>query len=520
MYRNRKSRQKRRQRAVDEQVGQINKGLDGMMLSTVLEDNVAIMQNLFADVDVFQVRRLESRDGGLRFALMYCDGMINNEFVELSIVSPLLSASVPEGDATDYLATQALKVTEIKKTGDIREIVEGVSYGSTLLFVDGSAQALLMDTKHFVTRAIAEPESERTLTGPREGFNEDLITNLTLLRRKVRSNELKMKMRVFGRRTRTQACICYMDGLVNKSILAELERRLDTVDIDGVLDTHYLEELIRDSRTSMFRTVGYTERPDVVVGKLLEGRIAVLVDGSPVALTVPYLFVENFQSGEDYYYSHYYASFARMLRIVGFFLTVIVPGLYISVVAFHHEMLPTQLLTNMATERNSVPLPAALEAVVMLLVFDLLRETGARMPGNVGQALSIVGALVIGQAAVEAKMVAAPMIIMVALTATTSLLVPKLNAPIIYVRFFLLFLASMFGFYGLALGASAVLIHVLNLRSFGVQVLTLTGDLSKHEVRDTWIRDPWWLMKLRPRIAADRARMQDNANMQNAGGGQ
>ena len=191
MYRNRKSRQKRRQRAVDEQVGQINKGLDGMMLSTVLEDNVAIMQNLFADVDVFQVRRLESRDGGLRFALMYCDGMINNEFVELSIVSPLLSASVPEGDATDYLATQALKVTEIKKTGDIREIVEGVSYGSTLLFVDGSAQALLMDTKGFETRAVAEPESERTLTGPREGFNENLLTNLTLLRRKVRSNELR-----------------------------------------------------------------------------------------------------------------------------------------------------------------------------------------------------------------------------------------------------------------------------------------------------------------------------------------
>jgi len=514
------SRQKRRQRAVDKQVGQINQGLDSMMLSAALEDNVAIMENLFADVDVFRVRRLESKDGGLRFALMYCDGMVNQEYIELSIISPLLSASVPEEDAADYLATQTLKVSEVKMTSDIREIVEGVAYGSTLLFVDGAAQALLMDTKRFNTRPISEPESERTLTGPREGFIEDLLTNLTLLRRKVRSNELKMKMRVFGRRTRTQACVCYIEGLVNKSILAELQRRLDTVDIDGVLDPHYLEELIRDSRTSMFRTIGYTERPDVVIGKLLEGRIAVLVDGSPVALTLPYLFVENFQSGEDYYYTYFYASFARVLRIVGFFLTVLVPGLYIAIVAFHHEMLPSQLLINMATERNSVPLPAALEAVVMLIVFDLLRETGTRMPGNIGQALSIVGALVIGQAAVEAKMVAAPMIIMVALTATTSLLVPKLNAPIIYIRFFLLLLASMFGFYGLALGASAVLIHVINLRSFGVQVLTLTGDLSKHEVRDTWIRDPWWLMKLRPRIAADRARMQDHANMQNSGGGQ
>jgi spore germination protein KA len=515
MYRNRAARQKRRQRVVDEQVGEMSKALDGMTLSGTLEDNVALMQQLFTDVDVFRVRRLENeKDSALRFALMFCDGMINPEFIEESIIRPLVNANVPDGDLIDHLTTRTLKVTELKKTEDPRQIVDAVSYGDTVLFVEGTAQAVLMNTKQFETRAVAEPESERSLTGPREGFNENLMTNLSLLRRKVRSNELKMKMRVFGKRTRTQACVCYMEGLVNKSILAELQRRLDSVDIDGVLDSNYLAELIRDSRTSIFRTTGLTERPDVVIGKLLEGRIAVLVDGSPVALTVPYLLIESFQSNEDYYYSYYYSSFSRLLRIFGFFLTVAVPGFYIAIVAFHHEMLPTQLMINMATERNSVPLPAALEALAMLIVFDLLRETGARMPGNIGQALSIVGALVIGQAAVEAKMVAAPMIIVVALTGITAMLVPKLNASIIYIRFLLLLLASMFGFYGLALGASAVLIHVINLRSFGVQVLTLTGDLNKQEVRDTWVRDPWWLMKLRPRMAADRARMK------NGGGGQ
>ena len=515
MYRNRAARQKRRQCVIDEQVGGMSEPLEELALSDVMEDNVALMQRLFADVDIFRVRRIESdKNSALKFALVYCEGMTDREFVEEGIIRPLMNMDSLDGDLVGRLISRTLKVTEIGETDSVREIVEAVGYGDTVLFAEGAAQAIQMGTKCFKTRAVAEPESERNLTGPREGFTECLMTNLSLLRRKVRSNELKMKMRVFGKRTHTQACVCYMDGLVNKSILAELQRRLDNVDIDGVLDSNYLTELIRDSRTSVFRTTGYTERPDVVIGKLLEGRIAVLVDGSPVAITVPYLFIENFQSSEDYYYSYYYTSFARLLRILGFLLTVTVPGLYIAVVAFHHEMLPTQLLINIATERSSVPLPAALEAFLMLIVFDLLRETGARMPGNIGQALSIVGALVIGQAAVEAKMVAAPMIIVVALTGICALLVPKLNAPIIYIRLMLLFLSSTFGFYGLALGTSAVLIHIINMRTFGIQVLTLAGDLSKQETKDTWVRDPWWMMKLRPRMAADRARMK------NDGGGQ
>jgi spore germination protein KA len=510
MYRNRAARSRRRQQIIDEQINAASNNLDELFLTEALEDNVALMQKLFTDVDTMQVRRIRSeKDGALQYALIFSDGVVDKDTIGKNIIKPLMTHEAAEsgGDILDDLVSRVLKVPEAEKTNSVKSLVEAVCYGDTVLLADGIAQAVVIDTKQFQIRAVDEPESERSLTGPREGFTESLATNLSLLRRKVRTNELKLKMRVFGRRTQTKACVCYMDGLVNKSILAELQRRLDKVDIDGVLDSNYLNELIRDSR-SIFRTTGYTERPDVVMGKLLEGRIAILVDGSPVALTVPYLFIENFQSSEDYYYSYYYTSFTRLLRILGFFLTVTVPGLYVAIVAFHHEMLPTQLLINVATERSSVPLPAALEAFLMLVVFDLLRETGARMPGNIGQALSIVGALVIGQAAVEAKLVAAPMIIVVALTGICALLVPKLNAPIIYVRFMLLLLASTFGFYGLALGASAVLIHIINLRTFGIQVLTLTGDLSKQEAKDTWVREPWWMMKLRPRMAADRVRMK------------
>ena len=216
------------------------------------------------------------------------------------------------------------------------------------------------------------------------------MQNLSNIRRRLRTNDLKIKTMKFGRRTKTCAYVCYLDSIVDKTILNELNRRLGQIDIDSVLDTNYIAELTRDNRFSVFRTTGVTERPDVVVGKLLEGRIAVLLDGTPTVITVPYLFIENFQSSEDYYLSFYYTSFARMLRLLAFFLTITVPALYIALVAFQHEMIPTPLLLSLANARKGVPLPASLEAFIMIIVFDILRETGIRMPTGIGQALSIV----------------------------------------------------------------------------------------------------------------------------------
>lgn len=247
----------------------------------------------------------------------------------------------------------------------------------------------------------------------------------------------------------------------------------------------------------------------MVVGKILEGRVAIFVDGTCNVLTVPYLFVENFQSSEDYYLSFFYTSFSRSLRIIGFILTVITPGFYIAVVAFHREMMPQSLLINIAAERMSVPLPAALEAFVMLAVFDILRETGVRMPSNIGQALSIVGALVIGQAAVEAKLVASPMIIVVGLTGITNLLVPKLNAPIIYLRLALLALSSIFGLIGFVVGVLIFTIHILNLQSFGISQVENLKSFRFQNIKDSVFRAPWWEMLTRPRaLTENRTRMK------------
>lgn len=503
---------KNKEKIVNQETKDLNKPLEDSSFSSSLEENLEMITALFVDVDIFIMRTFQnSHNSSLKYAIAYFDGVVDSAIINDDIMKPLmLSETVTPGDnLINTLMNNVVMVNEARKTQKVNDIIDAIAYGDTILFAEGSDEVLILNTKEIRTRAIEEPENERVLSGPREGFNESLVQNLSMVRRKLRTNELKLKYLTLGRVTKTRLCVCYIDKIVNKKILEELYRRLNSIDIDAVLDANYITELIKDAPWSPFRTTGYTERPDVVIGKILEGRIAVFIDGSPVVLTVPYLLIEDFQSDEDYYLSFFYTSFSRFLRIVGFFLTISVPGFYVAVVAYHHEMLPTSLLTSIAIERKSVPLPAALECIIMLFVFDILRETGIRMPTNVGQALSIVGALVIGQAAVDAKLVAAPMIIVVAITGITSLLVPKMNAPVIYVRVFLLLLATSFGLYGFMLGLCCVMIHLMNLYSFGIPQISTSGSLQFQELKDTFIRAPWWTMITRTKfVARDRVRMK------------
>lgn len=514
---------KRKNAVVTEQVEHLNQKLDENQLGRSLDTNVQVVKKLFTDVDILIVRYFQNNhDKNLKYCIVYCDGVVNSEIINENIIKPLMISDAasghPDGHLVDDLVENVVFINEIKKTKEMKEIVEAVTYGDTILFVEGVEEAVILNSKGFMTRSMDEPENEKILSGPREGFNESLLQNLSLIRRKVRTNELKMKFTTMGRVTRTKTCICYIDKIVNKKILKELYRRLELIDIDGVLDTNYITELTRDSMWSPFRTTGYTERPDVVVGKLLEGRIAIFLDGTPVVLTVPYLFIENFQSSEDYYLSFYYTSLSRFVRLTGFLLTIAVPALYVAIVAFQQQMLPTQLLISIASSRKSVPLPAAAEAFIMLAVFDILRETGIRMPSNIGQPLSIVGALVIGQAAVDAKLVAAPMIIVVALTGITGLLVPKMNAPVIYMRLFLLAMATCFGLFGFVLGLSVVFIHILNLHSFGIPQLTFSGALQFQDIKDTFIRAPWWDMLTRTKSMTNNLVRMKSSPVESNGG--
>lgn len=498
-----KKMRKKWSQAVEETVNQWNGSLEEMKIQPELEDNITACQRIFADMDIIRYKTIKTEGkGATKYFIAFSDGLVDSAIINDNIIKPLMTlapATPAKGESMmQTLLKSVVQVGEARTAGDFKELVLGVTSGDTALFVDGCNQVAILNTKQITLRAVTEPENEKVISGPRDGFNESLIQNLTQVTRRIRTNELKTKMMTLGRRTHTSICVCYLDSVVDKSILTELIERLNKIDIDGVLDSNYITELIRDCKLSTFRTTGYTERPDVIVAKLLEGRIAIFVDGTPTVLTVPYLFIENFQSNEDYYFVYFYSTFARLLRMAGFVLTVAVPGFYISAVAFHQEMLPLQLLMRIALERRSVPLPAALEALIMLFVFDILRETGVRMPATIGQTLSIVGALVIGQAAVQARLVAAPMIIMVAFTGITGILVPKLNSPIIYWRLLLLTLASTFGYFGLAIGIALMITHIQNLTSMGVEQTSLTGNLRLQDMKDIFVRAPWGMMKQRP----------------------
>lgn len=478
--------------------------------SDSLEKNIAYVKGLFEGDDTLLVRYVAGGKPRVRFCLIYEDGMVNNKLLNEDVIRPLLEMNFSSDDKAglmDRINEQVLITDSAEKTQEMEPIIQGIVYGDTVLFAEGCADALILNTKGFTVRAIGEPESERVLRGPREGFNESLLMNLTMIRRKMRTPDLKMKFHTFGSRTHTKACVCYLDSLVNKDVLRGLEDRLEKIKIDGTLDTNYITEIIKDAPFSPVKTIGTTERPDVVTAKLLEGRVALFLDGTPVVLTLPHLFIEHFQSDEDYYINYVFSSIGRLLRIFSFVISLCMPATYVAMVAYHQEMLPTPLLLSILASRQGVPFPTALETVMMLLVFEILRESGSRMEGNMGQTLSILGALVVGQAAVDAKIVSAPIIIIVAFAGVTGLIVPRLKGYIIIHRFLLLAFACMLGLYGILLGLLGMLAELYGTASFGVPIMSDAYAAGFQDKKDLLFRAPWPFMKDRPKfLSADRVR--------------
>ncbi|MCL1807792.1 MAG: spore germination protein [Oscillospiraceae bacterium] len=473
-------------------------------LTGCVENNLIELRRRFERDYTFILRTVRNQhDPEAVFHLAYCGGMIDNAIVDEYIIGPLVNSEAVDHKRPSALVEDVLLAHFPQMTSSFTDIEDSIAYGDTVVLLPGGMEAVVLSTQGFSLRGVSEPSSEKVLSGPREGFGESLLGNLTMLHRRFRTGNLKIENLMLGRRTRTRVALCYLDGIVKPELLADLKKRLETIDIDGVLDTNTINELIRDHRRSPFRSAGVTERPDVAAGKLMEGRIALIADGSPVVLTLPYIFVENFQSSEDYYVSYIHASFARLLRIAAFFITVITPALYICVVSGQYEILPGSMLLNMASEFQNTPFPAAFEAFFMLIVFDILRETGMRMPANGGQALSIVGALIIGQAAVEASIVSPQMIIVAALTGITGILVPKLDEACLILRFFYLACASLFGLFGLSAAVIVTVIHMDSLTSLGVKQIGGKGEDQK----DALIRAPQWMLNTRPeRLSGNRRR--------------
>ncbi|MBC8061041.1 MAG: spore germination protein [Clostridiaceae bacterium] len=493
-------------------IAQNNTGEKVNTISTSLQTNIDHLKQLFKDDDTIIFRDFENAENQkIKCFIVYLDAMVKTDSINEFIIKPIVEGRIraTASDLLNILIKRVLLNCDLEILPDNVRLAEYLINGYTLLFIENITSAIAINTKGWKVRGIEEPPSETIVRGPREGFTEALNVNISLLRRRLKTPDLTFKFKELGSKTKTKICISYINGIAQESIIAELEKRLNMINIDGVLDSGYIEELIKDAPHLPFRTIGTSERPDVIAGKLLEGRIAVLCDGSPVILTLPYIFMEAFQSPEDYYNNYMFSSLNRLLRWFGYLLTTTTPSIYTALVTFHQELIPTQLLLSIAEARQGVPFPTIVEALGMLTVFEILREAGLRMPKPIGQAVSIVGALVLGDAAVNARLVSAPMVIITALTGISSFLIPQ-NISIIVVRLTLLLLSAFMGLYGYMYGIIGLTISLMTVRSFGIPYMLYvgTGTINFDSIKDTAIRAPLWFMTTRPKFIGKDSQRQ------------
>ena len=467
--------------------------MEQITFTTDLETNIRLMQALFQGDNTFVTRRASGRSG-LTCAVFFFDGMVNNIAINQSVIRPIVCADCRTATA-DMLAQTILQVNDSRVETDMNKLFASFLYGDTVVLTEGDARPVVVNTKGFSVRASAEPENERVLSGPREGFTECFMPNLALIRRRLNDRRLKFTFLRIGGRTNTVVCLCYLAGVCDAHLVSRLRRRLEALQVDSVLDANYLAERIRDHRWSPFPTLGTTERPDVVASRLAEGRCAIVTDGSPVVLTAPFLFQECFQSNDDYYISFLQANLARVLRLLGFLCSITFPAVYTALLLYHRELVPARLLFAVAAAQRGVPLPVGWETFLLLLVLEMLKEAGARTPGAMGQTMSIVGGLVLGQAAVSARFAAAPTVIVIAVAGVTGLMVPKLQTAALWLRFVLLGAAAAYGLYGVGLTLALLLLWLCRMHSCSVPYLLNLVPRVRAEQEDTWLRAPWFWMR-------------------------
>ncbi len=463
-----------------------------------LAKNLAIIEQYVGEYADLIIRPLEV-NGQAIAALVYFDGMTDKNAVCEFITKPLLlHPEMLPGKGPEEIAAACLYVADWQSADNDQDFMNNIFSGDCGIIFAGFSGALTTDLKGFERRGISEPQTEIVVRGSREGFIENMKTNMSMLRRRIKTPNLCFENMQLGTETNTNLCVVYIRGLADPELVQEVKDRLNSVKIDGILESGYLEQLIEDEPFSPFPTVANSEKPDKVVAKLLEGRVGIMVDGTPFVLTVPTLFVESFQSAEDYYSRPYMVSMVRFLRFFSFLIAVYAPALYIAITGFHIELIPANLMLNMWQAAGSTPLSAGWSVFFYALVYEVVREGGIRLPRPVGAAISIVGGLVIGDMAVQAGLISAPVVIIVAFTAIAMFVVDALTDAATVLRFAFILLSWWLGFWGLLLGTMLLLLHLVSLESFGVAYFAPFAPLMPYQLRDTFVRLPLWLLGRRP----------------------
>jgi len=481
-------------------------------LTNNLETNLSLIRKYYGNSLGLQVRSINIGPHGIRAATVYVDGMIESSALE-ELNRALLIDTVKTGDIPkdekkliSFIKDKIIISVETDEVNQLDELFDHVLYGDTALIIEGVATALLVDTRGWKTRQIVESDTETSIRGPREAFIESINDNLSLLRRRILVPQLWVEGFRVGSLTRTRVAMVYIKGLAGEGLLEEMRNRIGKIDADKIMESGDVEGFIEDSPFTIFPLMLRTERPDRVEAALLEGQVAVFTDGTPFVLLAPATFFSMLQSPEDHFEKPPIGSFIRLLRYGAILMSTFLPGFYIAIVNFHPEMLPTPLFISIAATREGVPFPIIVELLIMESVFEILREAGVRLPASIGPAMSIVGALVLGDAAISAGIVSPPVVIVVALTAIASFAVPNFALGIAgrIIRFIFVALGGIFGLFGIQLGIFILTVHLCSLRSFGVPYLAPAAPLILSDMKDFIVRTWVWQLTTRPRLTGFR----------------
>ncbi|WP_238650116.1 spore germination protein [Paenibacillus piscarius] len=479
-------------------------------VSRKLDENIRQIQARLGNSPDLVIRTYELIHRNGRVAAIYMSGITDKDMVE-HFISHVMSfqtghdgellAGTPQ-EVYTYIKEHALSIGKEKLVSDINGLLEALLSGDTIMLVDGQEKGVSGSTSGGEARAVTEAGTQVAIRGSKESFTETLSTNIALVRKIIKNPDLWTETMKLGDLTHTDVTLMYMRGVADEHTIQVFKDKLHSIKVDSILESGYIEQIVEDNKYSPFPTLFNTERPDSVAANLLDGRIAIFVDGTPFVLIAPTTFFMFFHTVEDYYQRYDISSLIRLLRFVCLIISLYGPAIFVAALNFHQEMIPTPLLINLASQREGVPFPAFVEAVLMEVTFEIIREAGVRMPSPIGQTVSIIGGLVLGTAAVQAGIVSPAMVIVVSLTGISSFATPAFNMAlsIRMLRFVIMGVAAFMGLYGIAIVTIILVAHLCSLRSLGVPYMTPMGPFVPENLRDTFIRSPMSFMKLRPRL--------------------
>lgn len=442
-------------------------------LTLDITQNEQVFKGIFQkDADI--IYRHVRKEGEVRWLVIYFSSLVDEQVMNHHIIAPLVTASTQKVEGVfqsdEMWDDHLISIGKTMTSHQVSEIIRYLFNGYAAIFEQGSPTALVAQVSGIAKRSLEESSSEPVIRGPKDGFIENISTNIGLIRNRLKTSRLKIESMTLGELTQTNIVITYITGLATDEMIEGVRTKLAQSQTDGILESGYIEEFIEEYSFSPFPQVNTTERPDVVVAALLEGKIAILVDTTPFVLIVPMTFWSGMQASEDFYNRKPISTFVRWIRFLFLMIAIFAPPLYVAITTYHQEMIPTNLVLSIASSREDVPFPAIFEALFTEIVFEALREAGIRLPKQLGSAISIIGALVIGQAAVAAGIISAPVVIIVSITGIAAFTIPRYSFAngIRLLRFPMLILAGTLGLYGIVLGFVTIVIHVMSLRSFGV----------------------------------------------------